>query len=260
MEQILVEDRQVVGVVTAHGERIATKHVISNASPTLVYNHLISPKAEVPEIAYRECNARVDNVSALVVYLGLDATPQELGLNAYSYLIFANMNTDEMYETFKTIETPKAQAVACLNNALPDCSPPGTTILSITTLYCPEAWKDVRAENYIKVKNKIANELIHDFEKATGAQIRAHIEEIEVATPITFARYTGAHGGTIYGYAPESWDSLIPRMMSMNEEKRIKGLEFCGRYAFRCHGYSSSFMSGQVAALLTWRDVLEERG
>ncbi|MGB9880179.1 MAG: phytoene desaturase family protein, partial [Anaerolineae bacterium] len=93
-EQILVENGQVVGVVTSRGERIATKHVISNASPTLVYNRLVSPKSEVPEIAYRECNARVDNVSALVVYLGLDATPQELGLDKYSYLIFANMNTD----------------------------------------------------------------------------------------------------------------------------------------------------------------------
>lgn len=260
VEQILVEDGHVGGVVTSHGERIATKHVISNASPTLVYNRLISPKSEVPEIAYRECNARVDNVSALVVYLGLDAAPRELGLNEYSYLIFANMNTDEIYETFKTIETPKAQAAACLNNALPDCSPPGTTILSITTLYRPEAWEKVQPENYVKAKSKVASELIGEFEKATGTQISSHIEEIEIATPATFARYTGTHGGTIYGYVPESWDSLVPRMMSMNEEKHIKGLEFCGGYAFRCHGYSSSFMSGQVAALLTWRDLLAERG
>ena len=103
-------------------------------------------------------------------------------------------------------------------------------------------------------------ELIDHFEKATGARVREHIEEVEVATPVTFARYTGVHGGAIYGYEPDSWDSLIPRMMAMNEEKHIGGLEFAGGYAFRCHGYSSSFLSGQIAGLLTFASLLEERG
>jgi hypothetical protein len=49
-------------------------------------------------------------------------------------------------------------------------------------------------------------------------------------------------------------------MMAMNEEKHIKGLEFSGGYAFRCHGYSSSFMSGQVAGLLTYASLAEEGG
>ena len=79
VEQILVEKGQVVGVVTSKGERIATKHVVSNASPTLVYNRLIQPESAVPEIAYRETNAHVDGVAGFTVYLGLDASPQELG-------------------------------------------------------------------------------------------------------------------------------------------------------------------------------------
>ena len=47
-------------------------------------------------------------------------------------------------------------------------------------------------------------------------------------------------------------------MMAMNQEKYVDGLEFCGGYAFRCHGYSSSFKSGQTAALLTFRDMVEQ--
>jgi prolycopene isomerase len=260
VEQILVEKDQVVGVVTSKGERIATKHVVANASPTLVYNRLIQPQSEVPEIAYRETNARVDGVAGFTVYLGLDASPKELGLNEYSYLVYANMDTAALYETFKTLNAPKAQASACLNNAVPDCSPPGTSIVSITTLFRPDAWKAVRPEEYVGVKNHIADALIADFEKATGAPLRQHIEEVEVATPLTYARYTGAHGGTIYGYEPEPWDSLIPRMMALTAERHIQGLEFCGGYAFRCHGYSSSFMSGQTAGLLTLQSLMQERG
>lgn len=260
VDQILVENGGVVGVLTSKGERINTRHVVCNASPTLTYNRLIHPRSEVPEVARREANARIDGVSACTVYLGLDAAPEQLGLREYSYLVYAHMDTAALYETFKTLGTPKAQASACLNNAIPDCSPPGTSILAITTLFRPDAWKDVKAADYVAVKNRIAEGLVADFEKATGAPIRRHIEEIEVATPLTYARYTGSHGGTIYGYEPEPWDSLIPRMMALSQPKPIRGLEFCGGYAFRCHGYSSSFMSGQTAGLLTLQSLMQERG
>jgi prolycopene isomerase len=260
VDQILVEDGRVAGIVTSRGERIACKHVVANASPALVYGRLISPQSEVPEMARRETNARRIAVSALVVYLGLDAPPEKLGLNEYSYFIYDSTDTDEVYESFGTVDTPKGQATACLNNAIPDASPPGTAIVSLTTLYRPEAWAGVKPDDYVRIKNESARGLIADFEKATGAAIREHIEEVEVATPVTFARYTGVHGGSIYGYEPDTWDSLIPRMMAMNQEKHIKGLEFAGGYAFRCHGYSSSFMSGQVAGLLTYASLEEGRG
>lgn len=258
VEEILTKNGRVVGVTTSKGDRVATGHVISNASPTLVYNHLISPRSAVPETALRACNSRVGGTSAMVVYLGLDATLEELGINEYSYFVYGNMNTTEMYEGFKVLEAPKVQAVMCLNNAIPDCSPPGTSIISTTTLFHPDAWKNVSPRDYVKVKNRIASGLIADLERALGVPLRAHIEEVEVATPQTYARYTGSFNGIIYGYEPEPWDSLIPRMMMMGADKHFEGLEFCGGFAFRCHGYSSAFMSGQTAALLTLRDLIAE--
>jgi phytoene dehydrogenase-like protein len=257
-DQILVQDGRVAGVVTSRGDRIETRHVISNASPTLVYNQLVTPRSQVPEIAIRESNARVNGVSALVVYLGLDAPPEELGLHEYSYFVMCNLNSAQAYETFNALEGPQAQATACLNNAIPDCSPPGTSIVSITTLCRPEAWANVTPREYVKLKNRLANELISQFERATGAPLREHIEEIEVATPETFARYTGGDGGTIYGYEPEPWDSLMPRLMTFRDSVYIPGLDFCGGYAFRCHGFSSAFKSGQTIALLTLRDMIDK--
>jgi len=260
VDQVMVENGQIVGVQTGQGDHFLTRHVVSNASPTLVYNELLAPKEDVPEIALRECNARVGGVAGFVVYMGLDTTLEKLGIKEYSIFVYASMNTDQMYAAFSRLAAPKVQAVLCLNNALPDCSPAGTSIVSITTLFCPEAWASVKPQDYVRVKNKIAADLIRDLEKATGTSIREHIEEIEVATPQTFARFTGSHGGVIYGYESEPWDSLIPRMMSMSDEQHIAGLEFCGGYGIRVHGYSSSFMSGQTAALLTLRDLMAERG
>jgi len=255
VNEILVEKGRVRGVRTSAGETIKTSHVISNASPTLVFNRLISPKKEVPDMAFRMVNARIHGVSTFVVYLGLDVPKEELGLTDYSYFISPNMNTNEIYESTKKLKAPKMQASICLNNAVPDCSPPGTTILSLTTCYRPEAWYDIKPGDYFRVKNNIARGMIEQFEDAVGVNLKDHIEEIEVATPQTFARYTGSYNGIVYGYEPEPWDSIIPRALSVKKENYIQGLRFCGGFSYRCHGYGSSVFSGKSAAEHTLADM-----
>ncbi len=257
VEKILVKDGKVKGIETSKGDKINTNHVIANISPTLVYNNLIYPKSEVPEIAYKDVNARIHGLSAFVVYLGLNASPEELGFNEYSYFIMETANTGKIYESWSKLKAPLGQATVCLNVANPECSPPGTSILYITTLFRPEVWYEVKQEDYVEIKNKIATELIDQFERATNIKINDHIEEIEVATPITFARYTRTYNGVIYGYELESWDSLLPRFMMMNEDNYINGLEFCGGFWRNAHGYSSSLASGNLAAMLTLAKLMK---
>jgi prolycopene isomerase len=255
VDKILVENGQVIGLETSNGVKIKTNYVISNASQTLVYNKLIHPKSEVPEIAYKEVNARIHGLTGFVVYLGLDASAEELGIKEYSFFIMDDMDTEKLYNEWSELKAPNGQATVCLNVAIPDCSPPGTSIIYITTLFRPEAWKDVKPEDYVAVKNKIAKGLIINFEKALGTSIRDHIEEIEIATPQTFARYTRTYNGIIYGYEPESWDSLVPRLMTMGKHNYIKGLEFAGGFGRRCHGYSSALKDGELAALLVLNEL-----
>jgi len=115
----------------------------------------------------------------------------------------------------------------------------------------PEAWYTVKPADYVKTKNDIAAALIKQFEEATGVAVRERIEEIEVATPVTFARYTGAFDGGIYGYEPDVWDSVPARIMHLQNERFVKGLEFAGGFALMGHGYSPSLLSGRAAALAT---------
>ena len=248
VEKILVKNGRVTGVETSNGDHIKTDYVISNASPTLVYNKLIHPKTQVPDTAHKYVNARGHGLSSLTVFLGLDASPEELGITDYGYFVAPNMNTDEIYDSFCQLGLTKMQAVACLNLAHPECSPPGTTTLTMTTLYKPEVWHDVKPEDYHRLKNQIAEDMIRQFEEATGTNIKEHVEEIEVATPATFARYTRTYDGIIYGYECDPWDSLMPRAMAAEDEKYIKGLEFAGGFAVMCHGYSTTITSGRMAA------------
>ena len=79
VEQILVEDGKVVGVKTKKGEYIKTGYVIVNASDHTVYGKLVYPKSEVPEMGKKICNTRKMGPGAVVIYLGLNKSAEELG-------------------------------------------------------------------------------------------------------------------------------------------------------------------------------------
>ena len=260
VDKILVEGGKIVGVETTNGDKIKTNYVISNASPILTYNKLIYPQSEVPEIAYKDVNARIHGLTGFVVYVGLDATAEELGLHEYGYFIMDTMDTEEVYNSWSKLQAPGGLACVVLNNAIPDCSPPGTCMLDITTLYRPEAWKDVKPEEYVELKNNLAEEILIKFEKATKTSLRDHIEEIEIATPATFARYAKLYNGIFYGYEPESWDSIVPRLNMMGKDVYIEGLEFAGGFNRQAHGYSSSLSDGLISARLTLQKLLQEDG
>ena len=128
----------------------------------------------------------------------------------------------------ETLYNNLGQATCVLNNADPNCSPKGTTIIYTTTLFTEDVWKDVKEEDYYKLKNKIALQMLEQFERAVGVSLKEHIEEIAVATPQTYARYCGHPQGVIYGYESLPRDCLLNRIMAVEEDRFVPGLRIGG--------------------------------
>lgn len=248
------ENNEVCGVKLSNGEVIETRHVIANVSPHIVYSKMLDKEA-VPERALKLCNFRKFSGRGFTLFLGLNKSPDELGIMDHSYFIFDTSDNVKLYENMKTFEKNNGQATVCLNRVNPDCSPKGTTILYFTTLYNDDIWKDIKEEDYYKFKNEIALKLINAFEEATKTHIKEYIEEIEVATPWTYARYTGNPEGCIYGYDSLYDDGLMGRILMTGEDHFVKGLRMCGAYAERLLGYPSSFRSGINEANRTLKDM-----
>jgi len=257
--EILVDNGAVCGVKTSQGDEIKTNHVIANTSAHLVYGELISPKEAVPPRALQNCNARNLGMAGFVVYCGLNKSADELGIKDYSYFIYPEKSSEETYKTFLRMGGDMGIAVTCLNRVIPDASPDGSCIFEITTLFETSVWDFVKDTDYHRVKTEIGLHLVKQFERAAGVSLRPFIEEFEVATPCTFATYTGTYGGSIYGYQAPVWDSVMPRLMSMKQDAYIKGIEFAGGYSSKIHGYASSLLSGDTAAKLTWKAWKEAR-
>lgn len=257
VKEILVENGHVSGAILDSGKKIITNHIISNASPEAVYGSMIKDKKVIPETQLKLSSFRKLSGRGLSIFLGLNKTKEELGLNNYSYFIYDSLNSREAYNAMKGLDN-YSQVSVVLNNALPDCSPKGTTILYMTSLYFSDIFdKAVDEKNYFDLKDKIAKGFITRFEEATGTKISDSIEEIEVATPLTYCHYTSTPDGSIYGYYTAGLDNMMARLTTMYDENNLKGLRFAGGHAMRSSGYNSSYLSGDLAAKLTLGDMKE---
>lgn len=252
--QILVKNHEVCGVKLRSGQVVETRHVISNASPHIVYGQMV-PWEEVPEVQKRLLNARSLGIRGFAMFLGLNKSKEELGLKDYSYFIYDTMDTKKQFAKCGVYDN-NAQVTVCLNNALPDCSPEGTTLMYFTMLCTTNSFAQaVTEENYFQLKEQLARHYIKNFEKATGIIISDSIEEIEIATPLTYAHYTAAPEGSIYGYLTAGFDNMFPRLKTMYDEEHLKGLHFCGGHAMRSSGFNSAYLSGDLAGKFTLRDM-----
>jgi prolycopene isomerase len=108
--------------------------------------------------------------------------------------------------------------------------------------------KDLTAKDYKSFKSKFVEHYIRDFEQLLGVDIRSHIEEIAIATPVTFARYLGTPKGSIYGYRTSGWDSVMMRSINEAKDFTIKGLHFVGGHHTMGDGFSSAYITGAKAA------------
>lgn len=247
-----IENNKIIGLNTTNGY-VKTNHIISNISPHLVYGNMIDEK-KIPNIIKKLNANREPGQQGFCVYLGLNKSVEELGLDSYSYFIFSENDHELVANNINSIDTNNEYILVALNVANPNCSEKGTSILSITTLY-NDAWNNVNVENYFNIKNSIAKKFINDIEKKFNINIINHIEEIEIATPVTFARYTGSLNGAIYGYKQSVHDSNYIRSRNSKIYDCIKGLRFCGAHSMFSHGYSITYISGNIVGLQTLNDI-----
>ena len=258
-EKILTDEKNAItGVRLTDGTLIPTRHVIANCSPHLVFGQLLEKKS-VTEQMVRAANARTFAGRGFSMFLGLNKSAQELGIKSHNYFIYDTADSAKQYDLMRKVDTNHVQATVCLNNAHPQCSPPGTCILYFTTMFMSDDWGNIAQTDYFKAKDRVAKDMIEVFERETGCSIREAIEEIAVASPTTYARYCGHPQGVIYGYEAADWDSLMPRLMMMKEDAALfPGLRFAGGYAMRSSGYSSAYVSGDISGRQTVGDLKQE--
>ena len=107
-------------------------------------------------------------------------------------------------------------------------------------------------------KDAFAKRIIKLYEDSTGIKISESIEELEIATPLTFARYLNTPQGVIYGYSTDNKDNMLSRFMTEESDSDTKGLRFCGGFGTQGAGVHSAIASGRNTCYATLYDIEKE--
>lgn len=255
VNRILFKNGHADGVILKNGERIPCRNIICSCSPTTVFTKMMRPK-DVPVSAVKRTNSRTFGARSASLYLGLNRSPEELGIKDYYTLITETSDSRAQFARMRTIDSDNMLTATCLNIANPDCSPQGTAQLTLTTLYTDNCWANIEPEDYYNEKDYIAAKLISNYEKATGIIIHNNIEELELATPFTFARYTSAPQGVTHGYLAADTDGMIHRVATEKSDYDTPGLRFCGGWGTQLSGFASAIASGRNAAFAALEDFI----
>ncbi len=242
--QVLTKGDTVTGVITEQGDEIACDYVVSNASPIVTYGLMIG-EDKIPENTMTEVKSRQLSTSAMTMFIGFDCMPEQIGIHESTN--FLMMNTDmsiRNHERMRRIDIEnELMVLSCYDVSDPEFSPPGTCQTNIVTLKYGEPWLRIPPQQYLDVKFRCADQMLRRVQEIYP-DIRTHIEEIEVGTPLTHMRYLGHPLGAIYGFEQQTKDSLF---FQPGRYSPIKGLYFAGGWTGDC-GFEPTLRSGMAAA------------
>lgn len=253
--RILASRGKVKGVVAEDGTEILSDFVVCNANPITACIDLIG-REHVPSWYLKRLGWGNIATSIFTVFLGLDCTCSDLGLDTHEIAVNLSYDSDNYYEIMRRTLDFEQQGVgvAPYNVLDPDFSPPGTSVVSLALLSYGDLWLELSPSRYLETKNRWASRAIDIAERAAPG-LREHIEVVEVATPLTHQRYTGNIWGTIYGFENSVRESTMQRLPNRGP---LEGLYFANAWMRVGGGYQPCIDSGRQAA----REVLEdmERG
>jgi prolycopene isomerase len=239
-DAILTEDGRVKAVRTATGDTISCRAVVSNVSTPVTYGKLLD--AGMPPAVRQDLASRPIGVSGCMVYLGLDATPGELGMTTGENFSFAGFDHDRLGPSRDQIGDPRAISSTCYSLADPSSSPPGTTHLVIMDLQYSEPWTRLSPAAYLDVKFAYGSKLV-DFAERAFPGLRGTIEEADVATPVTVMRYLRHPGGAIYGFDQTPSDQGLFR----RNDIVVPGLHLAGAWT-GTGAFQTTLTAGAAAA------------
>jgi prolycopene isomerase len=246
VDQILIKDGRVEGVLTKGGERFQATLVISNINPNLSVKML---PLESRKPFAKKWSGLEYSLSCFVLYLATDLDLREMGLPYFTYLRFLS-DLEEEDRILRKGEIPQnpTMMVSIPTTLDPSLAPPGQHILSVlinVPYHYQGKWGGGDLEKYRHIKEDFSQRILRQLESKLIPGLRNHLLFYEAATPLTLERYTGNELGAMYGLAstPQQVGNLRPP-----HQTPIPGLYQVGHYTRPSHGIVGASLSGFIAA------------
>lgn len=242
VKRIVLENGKAVGVIDEFGEEYRAKKIISNISPLATYGNLLLPE-EIPDAAREYLKPYTVGISAITCFIGLDCTPEEIGFTTSFTLNYESLDANEDFkDAYKLLPGNDPLVATCYTVDDPSVSPKGTSVITAGTLKYGEPWEKLPPEQYYEMKYEAGRRIVARLEKMYPG-FTEHIEEMEIATPLTHMRYLGHPGGAIYGYEQD----LMQSVFFFPAESKIENLEFASGWVNAC-GFGPNYTYADTVA------------
>ena len=243
VEQVLLEGQAAVGVRTTDGTVYEAAAVLAGVSTPELVNRLIG-RPNVPAGYLKTLDSLRPSLSVLVLNLGLDRHPRELGIDNYITVVFPDANIDDWIRKQRCGRLLHGFSVTARGNAEPDAPPSVSATLSIVGGVSADAWSDLPDEAYAEAKKEATADILKKLEKAFP-QLAGHVIFSDLSTPRTLRRYTGNPAGAIMGF--DASCGMHRKIMTVSRLP-IGRLYPAGAWTDRYGGFMQSIKAGMAAA------------
>jgi len=248
-KKIIMKNGAVQGVLTESGDEITSRFVVSNSSKISTYYELMDEK-DIPEPVKAQLRQTTIAMSSFILYLGFNAEPHEVGFKQSTNFMVGSFDNKLAYKRMRALDINENDfaCISCYDLIDPQFSPPGTCQAMALALKYADPWLKTPPAQYADTKYKCAQSFLKVMENYFP-DMSKHIEEIEIATPVTFMRYLGTPGGTFYGFD----NAIKDNEMFLPNDSGVNGLYNAGCWV-GMPGYQPTLESG----VRTARSIIKE--
>jgi len=237
------------------GGELRCRHVIAACDAGTVYRDLLPDNAVARRLRGKMDRAEVYD-SAVSIFLGLSSPATDLGIS--EELVHITRGGIE-----RGGHTSGDPAMTEINLMIPSILDPtlapkdkATVILhTAARIGQNDAWRTdpglTRGDAYRELKQRYADVLIDRVERTLGVDLRSRVEICEVATPVTYGRFTGNRDGAIMGFKPTRSNM---RAGIARRTTPVRNVHIGGQWAEVGGGLPSAVRAGANAAAIILRD------
>lgn len=195
----------------ADGRVFQSNIVISDAGANNTFNRLLPADLAATESLRAQLRTLRPSTAHLSLYVGLNATAEELNLHGTNLWIYPSFDHEENIRNFAgDADAPFPAVYISFPSAKdPDFTRrhPGKSTIELIVFiaydvfsrWAGERWKHRGAE-YEALKQKFTTRLLDELQRQVP-QVVGHIEHAELSTPVTTRHFTNYEQGEIYGIA-----------------------------------------------------------
>jgi phytoene dehydrogenase-like protein len=253
VDQIVIRDGKAAGVRLEDGEEIHSEFVVSNTDWKQTFTKLIASQYLNEEFIRKIEGAKVSE-SFLCVYLGTELDKSSFGDLAFHTSYFPSYDKPFLEKDPNDPDFFKYCDVGITISSLIDESsaPKGKSVIRLVAPapydYLGKWQTDngKRTDKYRELKERVSNQLVATTEGVIP-YLSGHIVVKEIATPLTYERYTLNSEGASAGWSWDPKHALAKEFTSSLDSVRtpIENLFTVGHWSYPPGGLPSAMLTGK---------------